>query len=70
MILNIYGKKNIEVTKENDIWVIYELSDGKRVQSNDIVIPTDYSETQVITFISDLLHEAATPEFPEIIRVR
>ncbi len=70
MKLSIFGKKTIEVIKEESNWIIYELSEGKRARSNDVVIPSEYAEDEVITFLGDLFHEAATPEFPDIRRIK
>jgi hypothetical protein len=65
MKLDAYGKR-LEVNKENNQWIIYELGEGKKTQSKDIYIPESYSQDQVIQFLEDLLHERATPEFPSI----
>jgi hypothetical protein len=68
MKLDAYGKR-IEVIKEAESWVIYELGEGKRTLSKDIFIPSDYSEPEVIQYLEDMLHEAATPENPAIRRI-
>ena len=65
MKLDAYGKF-IEVLRENETWVIYELGEGKKTRSNDVYIPSELSETGVILFLEDLLHETATPERPNI----
>ncbi|MES2854914.1 MAG: hypothetical protein V4692_03570 [Bdellovibrionota bacterium] len=65
MKLDAYGKK-LEVLHENGQWVIYLLSEGKRVRSNDLVIPSEFTKEEVISYLEDLLHEAATPENPKI----
>ena len=69
MKLSIYGKKTVQVLREGETWVLYVVADGKRMRSNDIVIPGHYSEDQAIVFIADMFHEAATPEFPDIKRI-
>ena len=66
MKLNIYGKCLLEVIKENDQWVIYVLGEGKKSRSNDIVIPSYMDENEVVVYLADIFHEAATPENPDI----
>ncbi len=65
MRLNAYGKLR-EIIRENETWVIYLLGEGKKSRSNDIYIPSDYNEEQVVRFLEDMLHERANPEEPSI----
>lgn len=65
MKLNVYGKK-IEVSRENDSWIVYELGEGKKSLWNNMYIPGEYTESEVITFLEDLFRERATPERPNI----
>ena len=65
MRLNAYGKL-LEIKREHETWVIYELGEGKKSRSNDICIPSEYNEEQVVRFMEDLLHERATPDNPSI----
>ena len=65
MKLNAYGKL-LEITRENEMWVIYELGEGKKSRSNDVFIPSEYNEAEVVRFLEDILHERATPENPSI----
>lgn len=65
MKLNAYGKL-LEVVRENETWVIYEVGEGKKSRSNDIYIPADYNEEQVVRFLEDMLHERSTPDNPSI----
>lgn len=66
MKLNVYGRIKIEILRENDEWVVYVLGEGKKRPVNDIVIPSDVKETELITFIEDLFHESATPTNKDI----
>lgn len=61
MKIDIYGRI-IEVLKEDGFWNIYTLGEGKKMRANDIVIPQNFSEKEVLTFLADMFHEAATPE--------
>lgn len=65
MRLNAYGKL-LEIIRENETWAIYEVGEGKKSLSNDIYIPSDYNEEQVVRFLEDMLHERATPNDPNI----
>lgn len=65
MKLDAYGKR-IEIQRENGLWVVYELGEGKKSRSKDIYIPSEFNEVQVISFLEDLLHERGTPESPGI----
>jgi hypothetical protein len=65
MRLNAYGKL-LEIIRENESWVIYEVGEGKKSRSNDIYIPSDYNKEQVVRFLEDMLHERATPDDPNI----
>lgn len=65
MRLNAYGKL-LEIIRENETWVIYEIGEGKKSRSNDIYIPSEFNEMQVVRFLEDMLHERATPEDPSI----
>ncbi len=61
MKLDAYGKL-LEIVRENDTWAIYQLGEGRRSRSHDIVIPSDFNKSQVIQFLEDMLHESATPQ--------
>ena len=63
--LDAYGKK-LELIRENNQWVIFELGEGKKTRSNDIYIPEEYNQEQVLQFLEDMFHERARPDFPKI----
>ena len=65
MKLDAFGKR-MEVARENDQWVIYELGEGKKTRSSAIYIPAEYDEEKVLQFLNDLFHESATPTNPSI----
>jgi len=69
MKLELFGKKRIEICHEGGNWILYSLSEGKRLKLADVVIPGHFSEDEAIVFLADLFHEAATPEFPDIKRI-
>ena len=66
MILNAYGKI-IEVIRSEDKWqVFYVGPEGKKRDARGIFIPSHISQEEVIPYLEDLLHEAATPKNPHI----
>lgn len=65
MKLDAYGRQ-LEILRESELWVIYEVGEGKKSCSHDISIPPDYNEKQVLTYLEDLFHERATPDRPKI----
>ena len=65
MRLNAYGR-HIEVVKESGEWVVYMLGEGKKRRTSDISIPSELGEREVVSFLEDILHEAATPENSKI----
>jgi hypothetical protein len=65
MKLDAFGKK-LEILRENGAWVIYELGEGKKSRSQEIFIPSEYNEDEVVLFLEDMLHEAASSANPKI----
>lgn len=66
MKLNAYGKI-IEVVREENAWVIYEMGEGKKFPTHDVVLPAELTEVEIVSYLEDLLHEAATPQRPHIL---
>ncbi len=65
MKINVFGRI-VEVARDNGEWVLYTLGEGKKRRENDIVIPADLNEKDVVTFIADIFHEFATPGNSEV----
>jgi hypothetical protein len=61
MRLNIYGRFQLEVRRENESWGVYRLAPGKRVKVDDVVIPSTFDADEVVTYLDDLFHELAGP---------
>jgi hypothetical protein len=66
--LDVFGKIVLAVRKECG-WEMFYLGEGKRRLARDIVVPPSVTEDEIIVFLSDLFHEKATPEKPEVVRV-
>lgn len=61
MKLDIYGRFQLEVVREDDRWVAYRLAPGKRVRVDDLVIPSSFDAADICGYLDDLYHEGAKP---------
>ncbi|MCP4134178.1 MAG: hypothetical protein GY754_24610 [bacterium] len=69
MKLNVYGKK-IEIMKSGENWVVfYPGSEGKKRIADDIVIPPNIQQDELIEYIADLCHEWARPGFDRVYEI-
>ena len=59
MKFNIYGRFQVEVRRENGLWVAYRAEMGKRIRLNDIVIPSDIEADDIAIYLDDIFHECA-----------
>ncbi|GLQ52536.1 hypothetical protein ACFFJT_10845 [Dyella flava] len=62
MRFNVYGRFLLDIKREGGAWVIYRIADGKRVLSNDFVIPSDLEEAEIPQFLDDVFHELSGPD--------
>jgi hypothetical protein len=66
MKLNIYGRK-FEVIKSEGKWKVFILGDeGKKRIADQITIPSNIVESELINYISDMYHEWASPTNNEV----
>lgn len=66
MKINVFGKI-IEVVRNDNRWEVFHVgNEGKKRLANDIVIPSNLKEEELIGYISDLCHEWATPANKEV----
>lgn len=66
MKLDLFGHW-VLVLREQDRWVVFYLgNDGKRRAATDLVIPAEYSESEIPRYLADLCHEWATPQHPDV----
>jgi hypothetical protein len=61
MKFDIYGRFQVEVRRENDLWVVYRSGLGKGIPLNDVVIPSDLGADDLATYLDDVFHEFARP---------
>jgi hypothetical protein len=59
MKFNIYGRFQVEVRRENDLWMVYRSDLGKRTLLNDVVIPSSLAADDLAVYLDDVFHEFA-----------
>lgn len=57
MKFDIYGRFQLLVLREGDVWMAYRLEPGKNIPIPDLVIPPEASAGDIGTFLDDLFHE-------------
>ena len=66
---NVFGRL-VTVEKADSGWAVYYPgADGKRRPAQDIIIPAFVSETELENYLSDLCHEWATDNHPNVRRL-
>ena len=69
MKLSVFGV-DVEVVRRNGEWLaFYPGSEGKKRHAEDILIPAEISEEELLQYIGDLCHEWATPEQSEVVLI-
>ena len=61
MRVDVYGKFQLEIAREDGRWVAYKVDAVKRARMCDLVIPDWLDEAGVVEHLDDLYHEAARP---------
>ena len=61
MRVDVYGRFQLEIVRENDRWVAYRLEPGKRIKLAELVIPGDLDSDAVAEYLDDLYHEMSKP---------
>jgi hypothetical protein len=59
--LNIYGRFELEVRRENHSWIAYRADLGKRRRVDDLAIPADLRAEEFISYLDAFYHEFAEP---------
>jgi hypothetical protein len=66
MKISVHGRI-IFVERVNDKWVtFYQTIEGKRHRAANLIIPAEFNEDEVVTWIADLFHESATEQNPRV----
>lgn len=62
MKLDVFGRMDIEVIRDADQWYAFRLgNEGKKRPLDDITIPKDLPDSELVAYIEDVYHEWATP---------
>ncbi|MDN4052094.1 hypothetical protein QPK32_03265 [Massilia sp. YIM B02763] len=69
MKFDIYGRFQVEVEREHDVWRVYRRDAGKRVRLEELVIPAHLADDEIIVYLDDIFHELARPG-REIVHMR
>jgi len=65
---NAFGRL-LAVVRKNDRWLVFVLgAEGKR-RPADLHIPSALAADELAQYLGDLLHEAATPRYNEVVPV-
>lgn len=59
MKFDIYGRFQVEVRRENALWVVYRVQMGKRARLNDLVVPSAIEQDDIAIYLDDIFHEFA-----------
>lgn len=59
MRFNIYGRFHIIVEREGQAWRAYQVAHGIRTPVEDLIIPSDVSEEEMLIYLDDVYHEYA-----------
>jgi len=63
----VFGK-NMSVHRIDQQWQLFNESEiGIRSRVYDIVIPSDLTSTELLTYLDDMYHEYATDKHPTVI---
>ena len=69
MRFNVFGK-DVEIRRSNNAWRVFYLgNEGKKRLAEDIYIPTEVTESELVEHLSDLCHEWARPNNMEVKKI-
>ena len=68
MKFDVYGR-TLVVERVGQRWVVSHSSEGRRSVAPEVVIPDSLAEAEIATYLTDLFHELATPERPDVRRI-
>lgn len=62
MKFDVYGRFQIEVRREDNHWVAYQVALGKRTRVTTLAIPPEiHTSAEIARYLDDLYHEVARP---------
>lgn len=69
MRIDLHGRL-IEVTRSGNAWKVFHLgNEGKKRLADDVIIPAEVAESEIVTYLADLYHEHASSKHPEALIV-
>jgi len=70
LIFNVYGRF-IGVKRDSGRWLLFrvEINERKFSRNYDLAIPDELTENELIGWLGDMYHEAATERNPKVTRV-
>ena len=69
MKFDVFGRK-VLIHRTGSGWKVDYLSDqGKKRPATDVIIPDFITEDELEQYLTDLFHEGATEEHPEVRRI-
>ena len=57
MKVDVYGRFQLEILRENDSWVAYRPGLGTRARDSSITIPESLAPEEITGYLDDLFHE-------------
>ena len=61
MRFSIYGRFQIDIRRDGDCWVAYRVDLGKRRRVDDLVIPGELRDEEMVNYLDAFFHELARP---------
>lgn len=70
LIYNVFGR-HIGVKREGGGWLVFrvDLTERKFPRLYEITIPDDMTENEILGWLGDIFHEAATERHPNVKRI-
>lgn len=70
LIYDVFGR-HIGVQREGERWLVFraDLTERKFSRLYEVIIPDDLTETEILGWLDDIFHEAATEKHPEVRRI-
>ena len=65
--LSVFGQPMQVIATPLGWKAFYTGVDGKRRPADDVVIPSELTETEVIRYVADICHEQASEDHPDVI---
>jgi hypothetical protein len=61
MKFNIYNRFVVEIIRKDERWIAFRIGEGIRAPDDNLIVPQDLEESELITFLDDMFHEFSRP---------